>query len=48
MNQEALSPQQELVEDLLAVVHAFSGRLVGLRRLEKELAGAHLAVEADR
>lgn len=36
-NQESLSPQQELVEDLLAVVHVFSCRLDGLRRYEKQL-----------
>ncbi|MEV0808902.1 IS607 family transposase [Micromonospora sp. NPDC050200] len=47
-NQESLSPRQELVEDLLAVVHAFSGRLYGLRRYEKELEGADLTVEGGR
>ena len=36
-NQETLSPRQELVEDLLAIVHTFSGRLYGLRRYEKML-----------
>ena len=36
-NQAALSPQQELVEDLLTIVHTFSGRLYGLRRYEKTL-----------
>ncbi len=36
-NQESLSPQQELVEDLLAIVHTFSCRLDGLRRYEKTL-----------
>ncbi|MFU8875408.1 IS607 family transposase [Micromonospora sp. SL4-19] len=36
-NQEALSPQQELVEDLFAVVHSFSCRLDGLRRYDEEL-----------
>ena len=36
-NQESLSPQQELVEDLLAIVHTFSCRLYGLRRYEKTL-----------
>ena len=36
-NQESLSPQQELVEDLLAIVHMFSCRLYGLRRYEKAL-----------
>jgi len=42
-NQESLSPQRELVEDLLAIVRTFSCRLSGLRRYEKaikdELAG---------
>lgn len=36
-NQESLSPQQELVEDLLTIVHTFSCRLDGLRRYEKAL-----------
>jgi putative resolvase len=36
-NAESLSPQQELVEDLLAIVHTFSCRLYGLRRYEKTL-----------
>ena len=36
-NQESLSPRQELVEDLLAIVDTFSGRLHGLRRYEKAL-----------
>lgn len=36
-SQVSLSPQQELVEDLLAIVHAFSCRLYGLRRYEKTL-----------
>ncbi|MET7965508.1 IS607 family transposase [Micromonospora sp. NPDC005305] len=47
-NQESLSPQQELVEDLLAVVHTFSHRLDGLRRYEKELKRADLTMEGDR
>ena len=36
-SQVSLSPQQELVEDLLAIVHTFSCRLYGLRRYEKTL-----------
>ncbi|MFF8844344.1 IS607 family transposase [Streptomyces sp. NPDC015127] len=36
-NAESLSPQQELVDDLLAIVHTFSCRLYGLRRYEKTL-----------
>ncbi|MFG3302204.1 recombinase family protein [Micromonospora chersina] len=47
-NQESLSPQQELVEDLLAVVPTFSCRLDALRRYEDEFKGADLAMEGDR
>ncbi len=35
-NQEQLSPQQEMVEDLMAIVHCFSSRLYGLRNLLHE------------
>lgn len=31
-NAESLSPQEELVQDLLAIVHCFSSRLYGLRK----------------
>lgn len=37
VNQESLSPQQEMVEDLLAIVHTFSCRLYGLRKYKKEI-----------
>jgi predicted site-specific integrase-resolvase len=36
-NQESLSPQQELVEDLLAIIHCFSCRLYGLRNYSAQL-----------
>jgi putative resolvase len=36
-NQESLSPQQELVEDLMAIIHCFSCRLYGLRNYSKQL-----------
>lgn len=36
-NHESTSPQREMVEDLLAIVHTFSRRLYGLRRYEKQL-----------
>ena len=36
-NQESLSPESELVQDLLAIVHIFSCRLYGLCRYEKSL-----------
>jgi len=29
VNQESLSPQQEMVEDLMAIIHTFSCRLYG-------------------
>ncbi len=35
VNQESLSPQEEMVEDWMAVVHAFSCRLYGLRAYRK-------------
>jgi predicted site-specific integrase-resolvase len=36
-NQEHLSPQREMVEDLMAIVHTFSCRLYGLRKYKKVL-----------
>ncbi|MDB9482027.1 MAG: IS607 family transposase, partial [Dolichospermum sp.] len=30
-------PQQELVEDLMAIIHCFSCRLYGLRNYSKEI-----------
>ncbi len=35
-NAESLSPQAELLEDLMAVVHCFSCRLYGARNYRKE------------
>ena len=35
-NAESLSPQQELLEDLMAVVHCFSCRLYGSKSYRKE------------
>ena len=37
VNQEQLSPQQEMVEDLMAIVHCFSSRLHGLRNYKKKI-----------
>ncbi len=37
LNNEQLSPEQELIQDLLAVVHCFSSRLYGLRNYRKAL-----------
>ena len=37
MNSEELSPEQELVQDLLTITHCFSSRLYGLRNYRKAL-----------
>lgn len=37
VNQESLSPEQELVEDLMAIVHTFSGRLSGMRKYKQQI-----------
>ena len=37
INQESLSPQQEMVEDLMAIVHTFSCRLYGMRKYKSSL-----------
>lgn len=37
MNVESLSPEQEMVQDMLAIVHCFSARLYGLRNYRKAL-----------
>jgi len=36
-NQENLSPQQEMVEDLMSIIHTFSCRLYGLRNYKKQI-----------
>ena len=40
MNQQSLSPQEEIVQDLMTIVHSFSSRLYGLRNYRKTLAEA--------
>lgn len=42
VNGDSLSPEQELVQDLLAIVHAFSARLCGLRSSPKVIRDAAL------
>lgn len=37
LSQERLSPEQEMVQDLLSIVHCFSSRLYGLRNYKREL-----------
>ena len=42
MNGEALSPEQELVQDLLAIITVFASRLHGLRSYKKAMKDAAL------
>jgi predicted site-specific integrase-resolvase len=37
LNQERLSPEQEMVQELMTIVHGFSSRLSGLRHYRKKL-----------
>lgn len=37
VNQQEMSPQQELLEDLMSVIHTFSCRLYGLRKYNKQI-----------
>jgi putative resolvase len=40
LDQEKLSPEREMVEDLMTIVHCFSSRLYGLRNYRKTLKAA--------
>jgi predicted site-specific integrase-resolvase len=40
INNEALSPKSEMVQDLMAIIHCFSCRLYGLRRYKKIIKAA--------
>jgi predicted site-specific integrase-resolvase len=44
-NQRSLSPQQEMVEDLMTIVQCFSSRLYGLRSYKKKIKEAAEASE---
>lgn len=37
VNSNSLSPEQEMTQDLLSIVHCFSSRLYGLRKYRKEI-----------
>lgn len=37
LNSESLSPEQEMIQDMLAITHCFSARLYGLRNYRKAL-----------
>lgn len=50
MNTESLSPEEEMTQDLLSIIHGFSSRLYGLRRYKKkiiELVQSHEDNQAD-
>jgi putative resolvase len=42
LNQQRLSPEQEMVQDMMTIVHCFSSRLSGLRNYKKQLKEALL------
>ena len=40
INNESLSPETEMVQDLMAIIHCFSCRLYGLRKYKKTIMSA--------
>jgi putative resolvase len=48
INGEALSPEEELVRDLLAIVTVFSARLPGLRSHKNAIRAAALGKDGER
>jgi predicted site-specific integrase-resolvase len=47
LNQERLSPEEEMVQDLMTIVHCFSSRLYGLRNYRKQLKEALMQDRSD-
>jgi putative resolvase len=47
MNGETMSPEQELVQDLIAIVTVFSARLHGLRSYKRVIKDAALHKDQD-
>ena len=39
VNNEALSPNEELLQDIISILHVFSCRLYGLRKYKKQIEG---------
>lgn len=37
VNNESLSPKEELIQDLISIIHVFSGRIYGLQKYKKKL-----------
>lgn len=46
INLESLSPEEEVTQDLLTIIHCFSSRLYGLRRYKKEI--KNMVIETDQ
>ena len=36
-NNEDLSPQEEMIQDLISIIHVFSCRIYGLRKYKKQI-----------
>jgi len=47
VNGDSLSPEKELVQDLLSIVHEFSARLYGLKSYEKAIKDAATKKDPD-
>lgn len=47
LNRKKTSPDQELVDDLVSIIHVFSGRLYRLRKYKKHLVADKSLVEED-
>ena len=37
INNDSLSPQEEMTKDLMSIIHCFSPKLYGLRKYKKEI-----------
>ena len=37
VNNELLSPQEELVQDIISILHVFSCRIYGMRKYKKQI-----------
>lgn len=46
VNNETLSPKQELVQDLISIIHVFSCRIYGLRKYSSQLKGDDTIVKS--
>ena len=46
VNNEKLSPQEELVQDLISIIHVFSCRIYGLRKYKTKIERDEEVVES--